>query len=66
MCLETPQQETNMACPCLIFYEKGAASPLLGSAALSSLRSTSPQRGDAGGEKDNLQKQIYTDFKNTS
>jgi hypothetical protein len=41
MCLETPQQETNMACPRPIFYEKGAASPLLGSAALGSLRSPS-------------------------
>jgi hypothetical protein len=47
MCLETPQQETNMACPRPIFYEKGAASP---------------KRGEAGGEKGNLQKRIYTDW----
>lgn len=41
MCLETPQQETNVARPRPVFHQREAASPLWGSAALGSLRSPS-------------------------
>jgi hypothetical protein len=60
MCLETPQQETNMACPRPNFLREGSSVTPFGFGR-ARLATPHPQRGDAGGEKGNLQKRTYTD-----